>query len=265
MTLLQAILICLITTAMSWAEMWFSFPMLYLPIVVGPLVGFILGDLTTGLICGAVCQIIFLSIVGLGNSSPPEPKMGTIIGTSLAIIMGQGAAVAVVFAILGSYLGQFFFHFGTVLRNPANKKIEKLIEKGDSKALYRMHLSQSIFPILPGTLATFIIIFFGGMMLKDTGNYIPQWIISGLNMFIVLMGALAIATLLKMMWSKKTVVYFFIGFLLAALFHLPIMGVLAAGAVIATLLYLQWKSKPVTASAFVEANSIDDGSDLFDD
>lgn len=69
------------------------------PIVMGPLVGLVLGDLQTGLLVGATLELAFMGNVTIGAALPPEITAGGILGTAFAITSGSGADVALALAL----------------------------------------------------------------------------------------------------------------------------------------------------------------------
>ena len=69
------------------------------PIVMGPLVGLILGDVQTGLSVGATLELAFMGSQAIGAALPPEITAGGILGTAFAITSGAGADVAVALAL----------------------------------------------------------------------------------------------------------------------------------------------------------------------
>ncbi len=263
MSLLQAVLLTVVVLVLGWAEMWFAFPMICSPLVLGPVVGLILGDPVTGVLCGAACQIFFLASVGLGGTTPPDGNTGTVLGTAFAIVMGQGPEVAVVIGTLASYIGQFFFYLSTQLKSGDNRKIERYIREGNDKALIRLHWRSALLPMLPGAAANFILFYFGTMFIGGWGAYIPDWVITGIHVAIGIVGALSIAQFLRMIWSKELAVYFFLGFLLSAFLHIAPIGVLALGLVLVYFLYQ--REQRDKAQAALEPSSAAGEEDLFND
>ncbi len=49
--------------------------MLSRPVVTGPIVGAIMGDLTSGMICGAWIELIWLGVLPIGNYTPPDAQI----------------------------------------------------------------------------------------------------------------------------------------------------------------------------------------------
>lgn len=73
--------------------------MLARPVVAGTLVGFVMGDLQTGIMTGAAIELAFIGSFSIGAAIPPDMVSGTILGTAFAISMHAGAEVALPLAL----------------------------------------------------------------------------------------------------------------------------------------------------------------------
>jgi mannose/fructose/N-acetylgalactosamine-specific phosphotransferase system component IIC len=60
------------------------------PIVVAPLIGWILGDATTGLVVGAVLELIWLLDVPVGAFVPADSTVAAVFATAIAILGSPG-------------------------------------------------------------------------------------------------------------------------------------------------------------------------------
>src|SRR5690625_2180207 len=76
------------------------------PIITGPIVGLILGDVTTGLIVGATVELMFLAVVFVGTAVPPDPTLAAAIATAFAVFAGGEAEVAIASAVPIALIGQ---------------------------------------------------------------------------------------------------------------------------------------------------------------
>lgn len=64
------------------------------PLITGPVVGLIMGDLQLGLITGATLELAWLGLVPNAGAQPPDVTMGTIAAVAFAVMTGQSAEVA---------------------------------------------------------------------------------------------------------------------------------------------------------------------------
>lgn len=193
-------------------------PLIERPLVMGTLVGLFLGDPAAGIMIGAQIELIFMGVVMIGGSAPPDLPIGTVLPVAYAILskgtIGWEAAVAlsVPIALLGNYVYQFWKLFCTTLV----ATFDRLLEQGeDTKAL------RFVWFITLGYPTTFAVLIFFCVLIgvePVTGlvNSFPVFVINGLKAAGNLLPAVGFAILLKMLWNKELAAFFFIGFAAAA-------------------------------------------------
>ena len=81
----DAFMVGLVLAAVWFVEKCLTTPMVFRPIVVGPLVGLVLGDVKMGILCGATLETVFMGAIQVGSAVPPDPMIGAGVGTALAI------------------------------------------------------------------------------------------------------------------------------------------------------------------------------------
>ena len=262
MNLMQGFLVAVIYAVLCFLESWLAYPMCSRPMMVGPLIGLVMGDLQAGIVMGANMELVFMGVVGIGGTNPPDATVGTAVGTAFAIMMGadmeMALALAVPIALLTSAINPIFMSIKTVI----NPYIDKLIEKGDYKMIERMVAIKSWIGIVPKAIIIMFAVALGANSLNGLLDKIPAFITGGMSVAGGMMAAVGFAMLLRMMWSKKMCVYFFFGFVLAAYMGLPIMAIAFLGIILSVILYFEGSfSNGNTAVA--AAN--DEGEDLFND
>lgn len=89
--ILKTILIFLVTV-LGYSEWALGTSYFQRPIVLGPLVGLIMGDLQAGIVMGATLELAMIGAVSIGAYNPPDLIAGTILGVSLAIQSGANAS-----------------------------------------------------------------------------------------------------------------------------------------------------------------------------
>ena len=77
-------------------------PYLNRPIILGPLVGLILGDFTTGIVIGATLEVFFLGQMAIGSYIPPDAAVGGVLGT-----MVFGVLVTVIYSVAADRMEAF--------------------------------------------------------------------------------------------------------------------------------------------------------------
>ena len=236
MTIVQALIIAITCWIIHGCEAWFAYPMINTPLVLCPIVGFILGDVTTGAICGATLQLVFLGVMGIGGTLPADAALGSIIGTAFAITMGQDVQVAMGFAVPVALIGSTFTFLGYLIRTLFTPVVARLVEKGNQKGLEALHLALAFLPDLPKYLVLFAALAFGSGIAENLIAMVPQTFIDGMDYATGLMPAVGIALLLKMMWSNKMAVYFALGVVLASFFGQGTLSVALVGVILAVII-----------------------------
>lgn len=245
-----ALLITLVVWVITWAEAWFAYPMVNTPLVLCPVVGLILGDLQVGVIAGATLQLIFLGVMQIGGTLPADASLGAVIGTAFSITMGQDVETALTFAVPIAVLGSTLTLLKYIINGLVNPYVEKLCEKGDVKGIERVHILVSFLPDLPKMLVLFAALAFGTGFAQGLIDAIPEVVQSGLDYATNLMPAVGIALLLKMMWSGRMAVYFFLGVVLVSYFNAPILAVACVGVILAVIIIMnEGKAAPAGQAA----------------
>jgi mannose/fructose/N-acetylgalactosamine-specific phosphotransferase system component IIC len=266
MSVLQATIITVMTWLVSSGEAWLAYPMINQPLFLCPMVGLIMGDFTTGVIAGATLQLVFLGVMGIGGTLPPDATLGSVIGTAFAISMNQSVEIALSFAVPIAMVGSVFTLVGYLLRGLFNPMVERLCAEGNVKGIERLHLALAFLPDLPKNIVLFLALVIGAGPAEKLVAIIPDTVIAGLEYSSDLMPAVGIALLLRMMWSKRMAVYFFAGFLLVAFLNLPMISVAALGVVVAVVLYLEnWSQSRKTVAVAANGPALSAEEELFND
>ena len=213
------------------------------PLVLGPLVGWVLGDIQQGVIMGATLELIFMGNIKVGAAIPPDVITGGVLGTTFAILSGKGAAIALALAIPISILAEMLLSGLFVFRSLFNKRFMAYAEAGDYRGIQRLHIiSGLIKPLLMGAM-TWLSLSLGADAMKSFLDMIPSWVNAGLTQAGNMLPALGFALLMNLMFKKSVAPYFFLGFILAAFVRLPVIAIGGLGVIIALLVTAR-ESKP---------------------
>ena len=222
------------------------------PSMAGFFAGLIMGDMTTGLIVGGTLNLLVLGVGNFGGASIPDYMTGAVLGTTFAIISGQGAAFGATIAvpigllmvqldILARFSNTFIHH-----------KADRLIEEGQVKAAARMNLLGQVPISLSRMLPVLLALILGATFVNDVVTWIPASIMNGLKVAGGLLPALGISILLRYLPIKKNISFLILGFFLAAYLKVPVLGAALLGLAIA--LYVFNSEKQVTQTTKSPAN-----------
>ncbi|MGY3725690.1 PTS system, N-acetylgalactosamine-specific IIC component [Granulicatella balaenopterae] len=210
----QVLLIFLVTFVAAIDQFNFL-ESLYQPIVMGPVIGAILGDVTTGLVVGATFQLMTIGNMPVGGAQPPNAVIGGIMATVFAISVGleptAAVAAAYPFAVLGQYGVTLIFTMMAPVMSVADKYAEEANPKGIAKLNY---LAMAALGTIFGLVV--VMFFLGGQAFgKELVDQIPEWFMGGLSAAGGMMRYVGFAILLKVMGSKELWGFYFAGFALA--------------------------------------------------
>lgn len=234
------------------------------PIILGPLVGLVLGDIQDGIIMGATLELAMIGAVSVGAYDPPDLVSGSIIGISLAIqthaapgaALTLGIPIAAIMQALGLATGQplmlAFIH-----------KCDSAAEKGNTHALTRNMLIAGYIQDWPGIVFIPLAFYFGSSTVARVLNIIPSFVQDGMNVAAGLLPLLGFAMLAQMMMNKKVAAFFFLGFFLVAYSGITTTGVAIFAVVMAAIMYVFFEQSPVHKKVSHVAEQKEDGFDEF--
>ncbi|MBR7927404.1 PTS sugar transporter subunit IIC [Aerococcaceae bacterium zg-ZUI334] len=190
---------------------------LYQPIVMGPVIGLILGDVQTGLLVGGTYQLMTIGNMPVGGAQPPNAVIGGIMATVLAISLKVEPAAAVGLAIPFALLGQYAVTLIFTIASPLMSKADTYAENADPDAIDR--LNYIMMASLGLIFAVIVTLFFvGGTTYgENMANFFKahDWVMKGLSAAGGMMRFVGFGILLKVMVSRELWGFYFIGFALA--------------------------------------------------
>lgn len=243
----------------------FSWQALVRPIVTGPIVGLVLGDLQTGCIMGGMLEAVYMGIVSVGGGAPADAFGSTVICTTFVISGGlsmeAGLALALPIGTLTARIPQLILplHAYFVL------KFEKYLETGDTKKFcilqqaYRFVIARSVH-----TAVIFFAVWIGAENVQAVFDYLPEFILQGLKVAGGLLPAVGLGILTSMIFNKQHGAWLFIGFVLSAYLGLGTMAVaILAGCAAVITFFSDSELQNMLASRKMAAQTDDAGEEDF--
>lgn len=219
----------LIVTMIAAVDQFNFLESLYRPIVIGPIVGAIMGDLQTGLIVGGSYELMMIGAMPVGGAQPPNAVIGGTMATVFAVQSGLDVAaalpLAIPFALLGQYAVTLLFTVMSPLMGLCDKAAEEANPAGIDKVNYMaMGILAVLFAliVLAGLLS--------GQAIGETlTKVLTAQVWAGLTAAGKMMPALGFAMLLKVMLSKEYAIFMVLGFVLVAYGKLPLLAIAMVG------------------------------------
>ncbi len=185
------------------------------PLFAGMIMGFILGDLATGIKIGAIIQPMFLAFTGAGGTVVWDQTAGTIGGAAVCMAGGLPIEQAVTVALPVSLL---FAQVHTVRRifyaYPA-MQADKAAAKGNDKAIifwgsYFCWMAGLVLYALPMT----IVIMLGANAIGVFMKTLPVWVVNTLSALGGLLPSLGFAMTLRVIGRPQFMPFYLGGFFL---------------------------------------------------
>ncbi|MDD7804793.1 MAG: PTS N-acetylgalactosamine transporter subunit IIC [Endozoicomonas sp. (ex Botrylloides leachii)] len=254
--LLEALMIATLA-GIAGVDLFNGLTHIHRPLVTGPIVGLILGDVQTGLITGAALELVWMGMAPLAGAQPPNVVIGGIIGVAFAILAhAQPTAaigVAVPFAVAVQGMITLFF----TGMSPVMHKCDELAAKANWKGIDLVnYLGMGVLFCFYFILA-FLPVYFGAEKARGLVDIAPQWLMHGLSVAGGLMPAIGFAMLMKIMFKKNYIPYFIVGFLAVAYLKLPVIAVALIGIAMAMADY--FKNQQAVAQAPSRAGDMNNG------
>lgn len=213
----------------------YGYWMISRPVVGGAIVGLLMGDLQTGLIVGGSVELMYMGVLPIGGSIPPNAHVAGMISTVFAISSGGNAEIGIALAlpigILAQFLTMLIWNINIFLMHLADKEIAE----GNVRKVELIHMSGLITFFLAYFAATFLAVYFGSDFVQRVVDNIPNWLNLGLTVASGILPAVGMAMLLKMMNFKKYWPFFMLGFAISSYLGLDVLplSIIAFGIVAA--------------------------------
>ncbi|CAK2771649.1 PTS mannose/fructose/sorbose/N-acetylgalactosamine transporter subunit IIC [Aliivibrio finisterrensis] len=207
------------------------------PLITGPVVGLIMGDMQIGLIAGATLELAWLGLVPNAGAQPPDVTMGTIAAVAFAVMTGQSPEVAMGVGMPIAVLMQMLIIGFFAMTSFTMGKADKYAEEANTNGIDFLLLSTITMRSMLYAVVAFLTVYFGEHGAAWIDANAPKTLLEGLGIGAKMVPAIGFAMLLKIMWSKEVAGVFFIGFVMTTYLQLPIMAVAILGASAAALYY----------------------------
>ena len=210
------------------------------PVVACTLIGLVTGNLLPCLILGGTLQMIALGWANIGAAVAPDAALASIASSIILVLGGQGQAgvasaiaIAVPLAVAGLLLtiicrtiATAFVHF-----------MDAAAKEGNIKAIEMWQIAGICLQGIRIAIPAALILAIGAGPISSLLGAMPSWLTSGLAIGGGMVVAVGYAMVINMMATKEVWPFFAIGFVLATVSQITLIGLGAIGVAIA-LIYL---------------------------
>jgi PTS system mannose-specific IIC component len=210
------------------------------PVLACTLIGLITGDLVPCLILGGMLQMIALGWANIGAAVAPDAALASVASAIILVLGGQGKAgvssaiaIAVPLAVAGLLLAIITRTIATGIIH----FMDAAAEEGNMGKIEMWHVIAIIMQGLRIAIPAALILAIGAGPIRSLLAAMPLWLTDGLAIGGGMVVAVGYAMVINMMATKEVWPFFAIGFVLATVSQITLIGLGAIGVAIA-LIYL---------------------------
>lgn len=194
------------------------------PLLVAPMVGIILGNLTSAVIIGATLELMWMGLGNMAGYQTPDMIVGTIIGTAFAIMTKSDISVGIALATAASVLGQQFNLIVGLIKQLFAPWADRLALSGSFDSILRIQFTGLAVQFFMRAIPVFLVIFLGTDAVQAIVNAIPTDILSALNVGSRILPAVGLSILMTVILKKGMWPFMMLGFCLNAYLGVDILG-----------------------------------------
>lgn len=239
------------------------------PLIACSVMGLILGDPVKGIILGGTLELITLGWMNVGAAQSPDQALASTISTILVVIGNQSISKGIAIALPVAAAGQVLTVIARTITVAFQHASDREVEKANFKGIEFLHFSALAVQALRVSIPTTVVAaFVSPTMVQNALNSIPKVITGGLSVaggFIVVVGY---AMILNMMYVRKLMPFFYLGFVLSAYLKMSLLAYGVVGLVLA-LVYValdpQFSESKAQPAASTNSSSAELPEDELDD
>jgi len=204
------------------------------PIVAGMLIGFVLNDVTTGIILGCAINSLYLGSITVGGVAANDINFAAYIGIPLAMTSGASIEEALTLAALLGALGVFIWNLVRIINVFWVHHMDSLIAKGNLDLAAKVPLYGNIFLFVCRFTPIFLACLMGPEIMTNVMNSIPPEASAIIRIFGGMLPLIGFTIILKTTVKKNfELLYFVLGFILFTCFSVSVIAILVVAMVLA--------------------------------
>lgn len=215
------------------------------PLVACTLIGLVSGHLSEGIILGGSLQMIALGWANVGAAVAPDAALASVASAIIMVLGLNGGTVntqtaistSIAVAVPLSVAGLFLTMICRTIAIPLVHLMDSAAEKGDYR---KIEIYQILGILLQGVriaIPAAALCVVPAEAVTNVLNQMPAWLSGGMTVGGGMVAAVGYAMVINMMATKEVWPFFAIGFVLAAVSDITLIGFGAIGVAIA-LIYL---------------------------
>lgn len=210
------------------------------PLVACTLIGLVTGNLVPCLILGGTLQLIALGWANIGAAVAPDAALASVASAIILVLSGQGkagVASAIAIAVPLAVAGLLLTIIVRTLATAVVHFMDAAAQEGNIRKVEFWQIAAICMQGLRIAIPAALIIAVGAGPVRDLLTSMPTWLTDGLAIGGGMVVAVGYAMVINMMATKEVWPFFAIGFVLATVSQITLIGLGAIGVALA-LIYL---------------------------
>lgn len=210
------------------------------PLVACTLIGLVTGNLEVGIILGGSLQVIALGWANIGAAVAPDAALASVAAAIILVLGGQGKAgipSAIAIAIPLAVAGLFLTMLVRTLAVPIVHMMDKAASEGNFRKIEVLQVAAIAMQGVRIAIPAAALLFIPAETVKNTLEMMPAWLTDGMAIGGGMVVAVGYALVINMMATKEVWPFFVLGFVIAAISEITLIGIGAIGVALA-LIYL---------------------------
>ena len=218
------------------------------PLVACTLIGLVSGHLTEGIMLGGSLQMIALGWANIGAAVAPDAALASVASAIIMVLALQGGSTdsgsaittSIALAVPLSVAGLFLTMIVRTLAIPIVHAMDAAAEKANFGTIDALQIVAIVMQGVRIAIPAAALCFIPAQSVTAALNAMPAWLSGGMAVGGGMVAAVGYAMVINMMATKEVWPFFALGFVLAAIKELTLIGLGVIGVCLA-LIYLGLK------------------------
>ncbi|GIO22225.1 PTS mannose/fructose/sorbose transporter subunit IIC [Oceanobacillus sp. J11TS1] len=210
------------------------------PIIACTLIGLVTGEIVPCLILGGTLQLIALGWANIGAAVAPDAALASVASAIILVLGGQGEAgvsSAIAIAVPLAVAGLLLTIIVRTLATGIVHLMDAAAKEGNYRKIEMWHIIAICMQGLRIAIPAALIVAIGAAPVREMLQAMPSWLTDGLAVGGGMVVAVGYAMVINMMATKEVWPFFAIGFVLATIPSITLLGLGGIGVALA-LIYL---------------------------
>lgn len=225
------------------------------PLVACTLIGLVSGHLKEGIILGGSLQMIALGWANVGAAIAPDAALASV-ASAIIMVLSLGSNVdisnsittSIALAIPLSVAGLFLTMIGRTLTIPMVHFMDAAAKEGNMRKMEIWHILAMCLQGIRIAIPAAVLCVVPSEIVTNALNSMPAWLSGGMAVGGGMIAAVGYAMVINMMATKEVWPFFILGFVLATVSQITLIGLGAIGVSLA-LLYLGLKNSASSSNS----------------